>query len=302
MIIFLDHLLQGISMNLDQLQAVLTILDKGSFRAAADELHKSQPALSASIKNLEEEFNIQIFDRSDYRPKLTEVGSIFITSARATLEASKQTEKIARELGMKKTETKLRVSLDHLVPIEMIQAMAQECLKPEIPTVLILENTVLQGSHTLLLDGCVDLAIAPYPHDDESIEKIAIKKVTLVPVISKSLLKNKTKIDEQFLKKTAQVFVYNKNFEGPSNDLSPNPIYEGGGAKIYVPDHFSKVSLIKNGLGWGRISQEEFAQAKNLEILDKKICKSLELQLCLMRSKNRPSGPVARKIWERLKT
>lgn len=201
------------SMNLDQIEAVLTIIEKGSFRAAAEHLNKSQPALSASIKNLEDEFNIQIFDRSEYRPKLTEIGSVFINSARTTFEASKQTQKIAKELGMKKTETKLRISLDALVPAGIIEVLARECARPQMPVVLILEQTVLQGSHPLLLDGSVDLAIAPCPSEDESIEKIAIKKVTLVPAISKKLVTSKTKMDKEFLKKNTQIFVYNKDFE-----------------------------------------------------------------------------------------
>lgn len=288
-------------MNLDQIEAVLTIIEKGSFRAAAEHLHKSQPALSSSIKNLEDEFNIQIFDRSDYRPKLTEIGSVFINSARTTFEASKQTQKIAKELGMKKTETKLKIALDALVPPGIIEVLVRECARPQIPVVLILEHTVLQGSHPLLLDGSVDLAIAPCPSDDESIEKSAIKKVTLVPAISKKLVTAKAKMDKDFLKKNAQIFVYNKDFESSNEELSPNPIYEGGGAKIYVPDHFTKLSLIKLGLGWGRISQDEFNEAKSLTVIDKKLCKPMELQLCLMRSKNRPSGPVARAIWDQLK-
>ena len=51
-------------MTLDQLEAVHAIVERGSFRAAAEQLHRSQPALSASVKNLEDEFGIRIFDRT----------------------------------------------------------------------------------------------------------------------------------------------------------------------------------------------------------------------------------------------
>lgn len=284
-------------MNLDQLEAVLTIIEKGSFRAAAEHLHRSQPALSASIKNLEEEFDIQIFDRSEYRPKLTEVGSVFINSARKTLEASQQTLKIAKELGLNKAETKIRISIDPLVPIEAIEIIAHECTRPAVPVVLIIDKTVLQGSHSLLLDGKVDLALAPYVSEDNSIEKIFIEKVTLVAAVSRKLLQKKRKPDDAFLKKNAQIFVYNKDFDDPTDKLIPNPIYDGDGPKIYVPDHFTKLNLIRNGLGWGRISQTEFDQEDDLVLIDKKICKPIELELCLMKSKHRPIGPIARVIW-----
>lgn len=284
-------------MNLDQLEAVLAIIEKGSFRAAAEHLHKSQPALSASIKNLEEEFDIQIFDRSEYRPKLTEVGSVFINSAKKTLEASQDTLKIAKELGIKKAETKIKIAIDPLVSIDAIEAIAQECARPVVPVVLILEKTVMEGSHSMLLEGLVDLALAPLPTEDSTIEKIIIEKIVLIPVVSRKLLQEKRKPDEAFLKKNAQVFVYNKDFESQSEDLTPNPIYDGGGPKIYVPDHFTKLNLIKNGLGWGRISQKEFEESSDLVIIDKKICTPLELELCLMRSRHRPLGPIARAIW-----
>lgn len=285
-------------MNLEQIEAVLAIIEKGSFRAAAESLHKSQPALSSSIKNLEEEFDIQIFDRSEYRPKLTEVGSVFIQSAKKTLQASRETLKIAQELGLNKAETKIKIAIDPLASVESIEIIAHECARPIVPVVLILDKTVLHGSHSLLLDGSVDLALAPCPHDEDRIEKIVLEKVTLVGAISRKLLQEKRKADAQFLKNNAQVFVYNKNFDDPNDDgLTPNPIYDGGGRKIYVPDHFTKLNLIRNGLAWGRISQTEFDQSQDLVLIDHKICGPLELELCLMRSRNRPSGPIARTIW-----
>lgn len=284
-------------MNLDQLEAVMAIINKGSFRAAAEHLHKSQPALSASVKNLEEEFEIQIFDRSEYRPKLTEVGSVFINSAKKTLEASQETFKLAKELGLNKPETKIRVAIDPLASIESVEIIAHECMRPTVPVILILDKSVLAGSHSLLLEGKVDLALAPCPDDEKNIDKIIIEKVTLVAAVSRKLLQEKRKADDKFLKTHPQVFVYNKDFDDPSDDLIPNPIYDGGGPKIYVPDHFTKFNLIRNGLGWGRISQAEFDQEDDLVLIDKKICKHIELELCLMKSKHRPIGPIARAIW-----
>ena len=285
-------------MNLEQIEAVLAIIEQGSFRAAAEYLHKSQPALSTSIKNLEEEFDIQIFDRSEYRPRLTEVGSVFINSAKKTLEASKETLKIAKELGLNKPETKIKIAMDPLASVESIEIIAHECSRPVVPVVLILDKTVLHGSHSLILDGSVDLAIAPCPHDEDRIEKIILEKVTLVGAVSRKLLQEKRKPDASFLKSNAQVFVYNRNFDDPQDSsLTPNPIYDGGGRKIYVPDHFTKLNLIRNGLAWGRISQTEFDQSEDLVLIDKKNCAPLELELCLMRSRNRPSGPIARAIW-----
>ena len=51
-------------MNLQQLRYVITVAKFGTFREAARQLYMAQSSLSSSIKDLEEEYNIQIFARS----------------------------------------------------------------------------------------------------------------------------------------------------------------------------------------------------------------------------------------------
>ncbi|MCY1389573.1 HTH-type transcriptional regulator GltC [compost metagenome] len=54
-------------MNTRQLQHFLALMDTGSLSAAADAVHLSQPALSRSIKALEEELRVSLFDRTNRR-------------------------------------------------------------------------------------------------------------------------------------------------------------------------------------------------------------------------------------------
>ncbi|MEG0150184.1 MAG: LysR family transcriptional regulator [Comamonas sp.] len=51
-------------MNLRKLSHFLAVVESGSFRKAAEAVHLSQPALSRSLKSLEEELGIPLFDRS----------------------------------------------------------------------------------------------------------------------------------------------------------------------------------------------------------------------------------------------
>lgn len=55
----------------------LTIVENGSFSAAARALYLTQPALSKQMTKLEEEIGVKLFDRSGYRAELTEAGKIF---------------------------------------------------------------------------------------------------------------------------------------------------------------------------------------------------------------------------------
>ena len=51
-------------MNFRQLEYILAVKEQGHFRNAADNCFVSQATLSEMIRRLEEELDIQIFDRS----------------------------------------------------------------------------------------------------------------------------------------------------------------------------------------------------------------------------------------------
>ena len=73
-------------MTLDQLQIIETIVKSGSFSGAAKQLHRAQSAVSYSVKNLEDHWGFEIFDRSSYRAKLTPTGKAVIGKIRALLQ------------------------------------------------------------------------------------------------------------------------------------------------------------------------------------------------------------------------
>jgi DNA-binding transcriptional LysR family regulator len=275
-------------MNLEQLEAIRAVVEKGSFRAAAEHLRRSQPALSATIKNLEDEFGFLLFDRSAYRPTLTEVGAVFLNVANSTLDAAHYAQRVAIELGQHKAETKLHIAVDPLASIESIEILVQECARPVLPVNLILEKSILEGSYQEILDGKIDLAIAPSRGNEKNIEKIVLQTVTLVGVVSRKLLQEKRTATKSFLEKNPQILVYDKQ---------PSTISEGG-HKIFVPDHFTKLSLIDAGVGWGRISKDEYDNGKDFVLIDKSLCTHVSMELCLIRAKNRPIGRTGRMIWK----
>ncbi len=69
-------------MNITQIKYVLEIANSSSMREAATKLYVSQPALSASIRDLEEELGILIFDRTNKGISLTDEGREFLVYAK----------------------------------------------------------------------------------------------------------------------------------------------------------------------------------------------------------------------------
>ena len=69
-------------MNMNQLKYVLEAAGSSSMREASTKLYVSQPALSASIHDLEEELRILIFERTNKGISLTDAGREFLTYAK----------------------------------------------------------------------------------------------------------------------------------------------------------------------------------------------------------------------------
>lgn len=72
-------------MNINQLKYVIEIAVSNSMREAASKLYISQPALSASIRELEDELGIIIFERTNKGISLTAEGHEFLEYARKAL-------------------------------------------------------------------------------------------------------------------------------------------------------------------------------------------------------------------------
>lgn len=68
------------------LQYFVTAAKYESFRKAADELHVTQAAISKQIKNLESQLNVELFERTKQRIRLTESGRFYWFAARDVLD------------------------------------------------------------------------------------------------------------------------------------------------------------------------------------------------------------------------
>lgn len=100
-------------MTILQLKYVLAIAGSASMREAASKLFVSQPALSATIHELEEELGIKIFDRSNKGISVSEQGSEFLSYAK---QAVSQYELIEdRYIEKDKNKKHFSVSMQHYV-------------------------------------------------------------------------------------------------------------------------------------------------------------------------------------------
>lgn len=98
-------------MTLQQLVYAVKIADTKSMNKAAAELYVSQPALSSTIRDLEEELNIELFIRTNRGIVITAEGDEFLSYARQMVELNQMIED--RYINNEKKKNKFSVSMQH---------------------------------------------------------------------------------------------------------------------------------------------------------------------------------------------
>ncbi|MAX81867.1 MAG: DNA-binding transcriptional regulator OxyR [Crocinitomicaceae bacterium] len=95
-------------MTLVQLEYIVAIADYGSFVEAASKCFVTQPALTTQVKNLENELDVVIFDRTRKPIIPTEIGAQIIEQAREVIQQSRKIPDIVSEFN---TEVKGNLTL-----------------------------------------------------------------------------------------------------------------------------------------------------------------------------------------------
>lgn len=89
-----------VNFDLRQLSHFVAIAEAGTFRRAAEKTFTAQPALSVSIRRLEEGLGVRLFDRGARGVALTPAGEAFLIEARHTLLHAEQARQTARLAGL----------------------------------------------------------------------------------------------------------------------------------------------------------------------------------------------------------
>ncbi|MDB5368477.1 MAG: LysR-family transcriptional regulator [Roseomonas sp.] len=75
----------GVNVNLKLLQAFIEVAEHSSFRRAAEEIGRTQSAVSMQIRQLEEQLGLQLFHRTTRQVRLTAEGAKLLTHVRSAM-------------------------------------------------------------------------------------------------------------------------------------------------------------------------------------------------------------------------
>ena len=145
-------------LDLDQLHVLVTVVDQGSFSAAARKLGRAQSVVSYAIQELEADLGLALYDRSGYRPELTEFGAALLPRARHLLREAAVLAVQAEGLrsGL---ESDLTIVVDSVFPMSLLSAAFREfqAAFPSVTTHVQVES--VRASADMLLSSRADLGL-----------------------------------------------------------------------------------------------------------------------------------------------
>ena len=152
-----------------QLRAFVILARTGSFTRAARELHLSQPAVSHSIKSLEEEVRCRLFDRVGKSVILTQAGEQFLSHAKKILEEMTAARERLGELG-KWGHGRLRLGTTSTACQYILPAVLRE-FKESFPQCMIhIEPCDSPTALEMLHASRIDLALTLEPQTQAQLE------------------------------------------------------------------------------------------------------------------------------------
>lgn len=153
-------------MNIDQLEVLLAVAEKGSFSEAALSLNISQSAVSRAIASLEHELGVPLLLRGRFGARPTLIGERVMFHAQKILELREQ---IDREVNLEKglhggkiRVASFRSAATHILPPKVAQFRQ---VFPHIE-VSILETDPFGVEQSLRM-GQVDIGLLPLPRSEE---------------------------------------------------------------------------------------------------------------------------------------
>jgi DNA-binding transcriptional LysR family regulator len=145
-------------MTLDGLRVLDAIDRRGSFAAAASELFRVTSALTYSVRKLEADLGIALFEKQGKKSVLTEAGRSLLEDGRRVLLAVDEMENRARRIATG-WENELRLAMDTLLPVSALVPFIEQFDAIECGTRLRIQEEVFGGCWDALATGRCDLAI-----------------------------------------------------------------------------------------------------------------------------------------------
>ncbi len=160
-------------MDLDQLHTFLEIVRLKSFSKAAQAVYRTQPAISAQVRQLETEVNTSLFDRLGTRISLTSAGKVFAEYAEQILELRRRAQNAIQELE-RIPRGELVIAANEATCIYVLPRVFSE-YKKQYPNVqLSVDRSYGAGVVQAVIDNQADFGITQLPIKEKRLQLVRI--------------------------------------------------------------------------------------------------------------------------------
>ncbi|WP_378954167.1 LysR family transcriptional regulator [Pelosinus sp. sgz500959] len=237
-------------MELRQIKYFCMVSKLNSFTKAAEKLHISQPSITQAIRKLEQELDVQLFDRSKKKSVLTSEGQAFVIRMEKVLHEFEQAVDELKDFRNLQKGT-IKVGIPPMI-VSYLFPDIFSCFKNSYPGLQLLpseETSSLEAAAKLETDE-LDLAIIILPEHSTTLDTLTITEEQLVlcmhpehPLCKKQFISFDQLKDEKFILLKAGSYqhqmVINRCLH---HDFMPNTIFSSNQIKTIK-------SLIANGSG-----------------------------------------------------
>jgi DNA-binding transcriptional LysR family regulator len=288
-------------MTIEQIKAFLAVVEHGSFRKAAKAIFKTQAAVSASIKSLEDEYTIQLFDRTEYRPKLTVAGQAFIDDARLAMSHFDRLDKVGQQLT-KGVESQFNIVVSLAFPLPRLLNETKIIVDKFPLTQFKVFTEALNGVVERIDTEEADIAFGPDLGLNTTHEKFAISSVTFINVAAPNYF-NCAKDEEISLDEVSrysQIIIRDSAIKAEKASY-----YTTSNSESWSVNDFNiKKELLLAKLGWGRMPEHlisaEMASGELVAVNVEGIPTKMAGPVYMFRRRNSARGPIARQFWDEL--
>lgn len=145
-------------LSLDALLVLDAIARKGSFASAAETLYRVPSAITYTVQKLEQDLNVQLFDRSGHKAVLTVAGEALLREGRHILRAAQLLESRVQRVASG-FEMELTIAVSDLIGVEQLFPVLDAFFREPCGTQVKLTTEVYGGCWDALVDGRAQLAV-----------------------------------------------------------------------------------------------------------------------------------------------
>lgn len=148
----------SIKLSLEALEVLDAIARKGSFAAAAESLFRVPSAVTYTVRKLEGDLGVTLFNRSGHRAELTEAGAELLREGRHLLNAASELESRVKRVASG-VETELAIAISDVFNIAALFTVLHAFYAQNFGTRLKILREVYGGSWDALISGRADISI-----------------------------------------------------------------------------------------------------------------------------------------------